>query len=345
MNIVLVTTGEFQEYIIDNIKQLLILKNKNIYVITNQIYFEKFNENDIYKKIKLINADILNDKFEYSKYNNLSNYINHKKPVFWFQTSNRFFVIYSFMVKYNIENVIHFENDVLSYYNCDILMNSLDKSKVYIPIDCYKRNVASIVFIPNHQILETILNKYNYSLSDMENFIKIKQMTNNIIENFPISMPSENYNYEQNFVCSNFENFNMIFDAASIGQYLGGVDPINFLNDVIWFIDETCIIKRYHNYYQHCKKMENGNYEPFNNFDDISLGKFLKKNDPMNIINDTIGFVNETCVIKYNDYFFFWEKINDEPYKPFIIINKKKIPIFNLHIHSKQLKKFIFDTI
>lgn len=341
MNIVLVSTGDFQEYIIDNIKHLLSLKNKNIYVITNESYFVKFNENDMKNNITLVNADELDDTFQYSKNNNLSNYINHKKPGFWFQTSNRFFVIHSFMMKYNIENVVHFENDVLSYYNCDVLISTLDKSKFYIPIDCYKRNVASVVFIPNHQILEIILKKYDCSLSDMENFVKIRETANDIIENFPISVPSENYNREQNFVCKNFEKFNMVFDAAAIGQYLGGVDLTNFFYDTIWLTDETYIVKCCHNYYEHFKKNENGNYVVFNIFDDASIGKFFKTIDPMTIINNTIGFVNETSVIKYNDYFFFWEKMQDNIYKPFVIINKQKIPIFNLHIHSKQLKKFI----
>ena len=90
---------------------------------------------------------------------------------------------------------------------------------------------------------------------------------------------------EFKFVSANFDKFNYIFDAAAIGQYLGGVDP-------------------------------------------------------KNTAGDTTGFVNETCIIKYDKYKFEW-KIIDDMKKPFIIIDNESYPIFNLHIHSKNLDKFV----
>ena len=57
-------------------------------------------------------------------------------------------------------------------------------------------------------------------------------------------------------------------------------------------------------------------------------------------LGNTVGFINETCVIKYNIYTFKW--IKKGKYKfPHIQINNKLIPINNLHIHSKNLKKFL----
>jgi hypothetical protein len=82
-----------------------------------------------------------------------------------------------------------------------------------------------------------------------------------------------------------YNNFNCIFDAAAMGQYLGGVD------------------KR-------------------------------------NIQGDTRGFVNETCVIKYNNCSFYWIKKNNL-FKPHILVNLQYIPIINLHIHSKDLQNFL----
>ena len=58
MNLILVSIGNFQEYILDNIKQLLRLEISNIYVITNSVFFDKF---DLYKdKINLIAIETLN---------------------------------------------------------------------------------------------------------------------------------------------------------------------------------------------------------------------------------------------------------------------------------------------
>ena len=118
----------------------------------------------------------------------------------------------------------------------------------------------------------------------MENFSFIKQKTG-LIENLPIFLKNNNLTDEAKFVSNNSDIFPFIFDAAAIGQYLGGVDPRNM----------------------------GGN---------------------------TKGFVNETCVIKYNNYSIWFEMV-DEKKKPFILIEEKKLPIFNLHIHSKNLKEFV----
>ena len=70
------------------------------------------------------------------------------------------------------------------------------------------------------------------------------------------------------------------------------------------------------------------------------FGQYLGGVDPRNIAGDTTGFINETCVIKYNNYEIWFEHL-DNIKKPFIKINNKQIPIFNLHIHCKNLSKFV----
>lgn len=139
------------------------------------------------------------------------------------------------------------------------------------------------MFIPTHVILKKILDNFNFNLNDMENFYYIKEKIG-FIDNFPIFV-NNNDTDEHNFVTKNFDKFNYIFDAAAIGQYLGGVDP-------------------------------------------------------RNIPGNTKGFVNETCVINFDKYSFIW-KFENNIIKPFIIIDNIKYPIFNLHIHSKNLKDFI----
>jgi len=282
INIILTCINNFQEYILDNIDQLIILEHKNIVVLTNSFLFNKFEN---YKtKINLINIDNYELSNEiYNKY--YSNKDNSFRNGFWTLTSIRFFYIYEYMKLNNVENVIHLENDVLIYYNCDNTIKSLfNNNYVYIPFDTYLRNILSIMYIPNHYIFKQILDHYDFSKNDMENFSDIMKKTN-LIQNLPIFINSNYENDEYKFVTNNFNNFNYIFDAAAIGQYLGGVDP-------------------------------------------------------RNITGDTTGFINETCIIKYNNYNFLWI-VDNEIKKPFIIINDIKYPIFNLHIHSKNLKRFM----
>lgn len=278
MNIVLVCINNFQDYIIDNINQLNKLNHKNIYIITNQhlnTYFENI------KNINLINIEELNDDYNFYNKTKLDKQFRNG---FWTLTSLRFFYLYSFIKKYNINNVIHIENDVLIYYNIEILKNNLSNEYIYIPFDTFNRNIASIMYIPNHDILKKILDNYDINKNDMDNFAYIKRKTN-LIQNFPIFNEYNSENNEIKFVSTNYDKFNFIFDAAAIGQFIGGVDPRN----------------------------QSG---------------------------DTSGFVNETCIIKYNNYTINWKYL-DNIKKPFINIDNINIPIFNLHIHCKNLKKFI----
>jgi hypothetical protein len=286
MNIVLVSIGNFQEYILTNIKQLIRLNHKKIYVITNLKFFDNFSEYN--SNIHLIDASTLEDKFQYTQKTHMN--INFRNA-FWVFTSSRFFYIYAFMKKYEIQDVVHLENDVPIYYNCDKLIPFLKSStqqKLFIPMDSYNRAIASIVYIPNAEILEKILELYEYNKNDMENFSIISYKIPDFFDKFPICISDHSQTDEEYYVTKNFEKFGFIFDAAAIGQYLGGVDP-------------------------------------------------------QNISGDTTGFINETCVIKYDRYNFQWEIDEiDNIRRPFLITEDlEKIQIFNLHIHCKNLEKFI----
>jgi hypothetical protein len=280
MNIVLTCINNFQDYILINIKQLIRLGHTKIYVITNSQLFPHFI--DYKSNITLIDAnELLTESDILEKNTTLDKSFRNG---FWYLTSLRFFYIYEFMKKYNISNVIHLENDVPVYYNCDVLQRYINPNFMYIPFDSYNRSIASIVYIPNVNIYKTILDHYNLNKTDMENFAFIRTQTG-LITNFPIFIKSNHLTPEQNYVSNNSNIFPVIFDAAAIGQYLGGVDP---------------------------------------------------RNDPTN----TIGFVNETCVIKYNNYQINFQHVNGIK-KPFIQIGTQFVPIFNLHIHSKKLKDYI----
>jgi hypothetical protein len=278
MNIVLTCIQNFQDYILINIRQLIHLGHKRIFIVTNREFFERFAE--FQDKIILVAVEDLN----------CSNYIDNSgldrnfRDGFWMLTSARLFYVYECMKKYEITDVIHLENDVMIYYNCDEFFNNkVDNTKIYIPFDSFERNIVSIMYIPNHDVFHTALQHYDFTKNDMYNFAIIKNRTS-IIENLPIFITDASQNEEYQFVTQNFNSFQMIFDAAAMGQYLGGIDPRN----------------------------QEG---------------------------DTRGFANETCVIKYNNYTFYHLIIN-EIARPFIMVQDELYPIFNLHIHSKNLHQF-----
>jgi hypothetical protein len=284
MHIVLTCINNFQEYILTNIKQLIRLGHTSIYIITNREFFTNFSE--YVENIQLIAIDELSDSYYYNERTQLD---NHFRGGFWALASARFFYLYEFMRSKDIENVVHLENDVLIYHNIDELNDIVDKTKIYLPFDTFTRNIASIMFIPNHNVFKMVLDRYNFSKNDMENFSIIQSQTG-LIENFPIFISDTICSPEYQFVTRGYNKFKIIFDAAAIGQYLGGVDP-------------------------------------------------------RNCAGDTTGFVNETCIIKYDQYRFIWNVVNGIKC-PFIVVENAdgtdcSYPIFNLHIHSKALENFI----
>ena len=276
-SLVLVCLENFQEYILTNIAQLLRLGHTEIYVLTNQHLFHEFEPfNDI---LKLVDVETLEDPFDFKGKSSLDKGF---RGGFWFHTSARFFVIHAFMLKHGLKDVIHIENDVILYYNVDKeLAETFTEQKLYIPFDTYERNIASIVYIPDADIFSKILEHYDFGKNDMYNFSEIRKRTQ-LIQNLPIFVDGKGKGntLEKAFVSNGFKKY--IFDAAAIGQLVGGVDP-------------------------------------------------------RNAAGDTRGFVNETCVIKYKEEGeIIWREV-DGFNKPFIKIFTKEVPIFNLHIHCKNL--------
>lgn len=274
MKIILVTIENFQEYIIDNIKNLKLFNNNDITVITDNKFFYLLEDYDV----ELVDCKKLEDY----NYNNNSKLDKHFRNGFWHLCSLRFFYLYSYIKSNNLCDCIHLENDVLTYIDFKDFNKYIKQNKVYATFDCDNRVIPGILFIPNSKAFEPIIDNYNFNFNDMENLAKFNE---DFICPFPI-FPIINANI--NKFNKYFFDFNSIFDAAAIGQYLGGVD----------------------------KRNKEG---------------------------DTRGFINETCIIKYNEYNFFWIRKNNL-FIPHLVINNNLIPINNLHIHCKELKKFMADN-
>jgi hypothetical protein len=162
------------------------------------------------------------------------------------------------MKKYNKTNCIHIENDYLIYFSTDEIKD-LD-NKVWLTMDSPDRCIPGIIFIPNYNTLEPLIKTYDFNNNDMVNMGKFYNNNKNLVEKLPIL---NNYPY--------FEKWNMIFDAAAIGQYLGGVDTIHKNGGIPGFVNETCVID-YSKYKFSWVKNENDLYIPMINIEE----KFYK---------------------------------------------------------------------
>lgn len=286
MNIVLVCTNNFQEYVVDNIRQLARLGHKHIFMITNLGMFHHFDS--VKYLIHLVAAEDLFyfgsrvANYEYNVYVD-----RDFRNGFWMLTSSRFFYIYEWMKKTGIQNVVHIENDVLLYRNCDELLKKVDPAYIYLPFFSFEQLIVSIMYIPNITIYEKLINHFDSALNDMTNFAKIKAITDiiyhfsksrnvpnqdQIIQYFPIYVDEDASDYHLAIASSNFGRFKRVFDAASMGQYLGGTDPRNIPGDTRGLINERCIIRC--NKYQFSWKKKGVVNCPYITIDDITYPIF-----------------------------------------------------------------------
>tara|TARA_B100000886_G_C20415640_1_gene489160 strand:+ start:1136 stop:2041 length:906 start_codon:yes stop_codon:yes gene_type:complete len=279
--VIFVDLKNHQNYILDNIKNLFLFENTNITVITEPELFNNYES--VKDSIQIVNANDLD--LHYFDKNNKQN--EKFRNGFWPLTSRRLFCVYEYMKKYDKKNCFHLENDVLIYTNLTKLAETLKKDKLYITMDAPGRCIAGIMFIPRCFNLGPLIENYMFNKNDMLNLVHFYIKYPTMCETFPIIKTNIHYNPAPNTFTKNEILFEGIFDAAAMGQYLGGVDPRN---------------KR----------------------------------------GDTRGFVNETCVVDYSKYKFAWIR-KGELYVPHIKIKDSFIPVYNLHIHCKNLKNFMAD--
>lgn len=212
---------------------------------------------------------------------NIGNYyINDAYSTLWRTSALRLFYIESLMEQRNIQNVIHFDNDVMIYKDFSLLENRLLNFDCAITSHFKSQFVFGFSFIKkansltkiNQKLLELMLlgeHKLKSIITDcMPHEMRLLGYINeqySLFDSLPILPEGEG--------SDNFDVMQVCFDPSSYGQYLGGREP-----------EENHLI-----------------------------GKAL---------------INKTIEIKF-------DKI------PLGTFNKKFFSICNLHVHSKQLEKFL----
>jgi len=277
MEIVLVMLNTFQEYILDAIQCLRKFNNHKIVVLTDCVMINIFQE----RNIKVVAVEGFMQSYKEYKQSLTNTY----RDGFWQLASYRFKILQVYMRHHRKQSIWHIENDVLVYKNLSEL-NLSNSNKILLTMDSKTRCVPGIMYIPNVETLDQCIDHFKDNLNDMENWGRCFNDLPHLVDTFPI-FPLDTSSPELTNITKNYNQFNCIFDAAAIGQYLGGVDP-------------------------------------------------------RNAKGDTSGFVNETCLINYSKYNIIWKTDStSNMLAPFLQLNSQLIPIVNLHIHCKDLKKFI----
>jgi len=233
MNIILVHIGTgFPKYIIDNIFQLLCINIVNIYVvISDQLVDELIRELRNLSKdtsdIRIIlESELRTPNDEISKY--MTQMKKEYRDNFWNTTTTRFYYITKCIEKYlpNEKNIVHIETDVLLYY--DFNVPKLDQYEIYMVKDHEYRVVPSIIIYRDLEAAERLITHItDFLFNDIGKGQLEKDLEKE--KTGPVWYNDMHILSRYPFIkcLPHLPNNSIIFDGASIGQYLCGTDPRN----------------------------------------------------------------------------------------------------------------------
>jgi hypothetical protein len=222
---------------------------------------------------------------------------------FWLFASERFFAIESFLRACRLRDVVHLENDVMLYADLDGLLPRLSEGcpRIGVTMDSERRCIPGFVFIKdvdalsemNSFLLKGYLRRRQNDMDALASYIvgadkgacsALPVVPRGYREAYPLEnalgQKGASTWYDEAFDC-----FGGIFDAAALGQFLGGIDK-----------------------------------------------RIAKDAKP--------GFINETAVYDPRNLGLFW-KDESGMRKPYGKIGDREFPVFNLHIHSKDMTEFL----
>jgi hypothetical protein len=175
----------------------------------------------------------------------------------WDPYNKRFLYLYDFIEKFQLENVFHMEHDNMLYADLQTLLPIfLERySGLGITFDNDQRCICGFMYIRNSSIMgdfaRYLADHAHMNWSDMyapayfKNSRKSEDVTHlpiviseyvkdhKLLESYYGNKASK-----KSLFCLNFEAFQSVFDAAALGQFLGGTHqafPAGFINEACIF--------------------------------------------------------------------------------------------------------------
>ena len=218
MNYILVNFGEIPSHLkfcIKNIEK--VDKNSNIILAT-----DKSTSIEDIQNINLeeIDTPYLNEIDESIK--NL-NYFDNEENILWEASLKRIFAILDVALMLDIDNFVHFDNDVLIYKSFNELQNEFSKEKINITQVSNIFLNFSYSYFPKILLLKNLADKVFEIFSNVEFYEKKYYEGNRLNE-----MVILNIVYKLEPTLFNILNSlpnkksSILFDPASYGQYLSG---------------------------------------------------------------------------------------------------------------------------
>lgn len=230
-----------------------------IYLIANKRAIERNSQVlRVDDKITCVSCESLPQSSSHQRFCKESTLDKRSFQGFWTFTSERFFYLEELIREKGLKDVFHLENDVMLYRDLEEFLPIFQKGysgKIAATFDNEKRCIPGFLYIAEPKAMTKLAHfmadRAKKAQNDMEMLSDFRVRGKSaFIEMLPIVIPE----YFRDFglqnqlgekakkpaaFSQNFASFQSIFDAAAIGQYLGGVSPRNG-KAVPGFINESC---------------------------------------------------------------------------------------------------------
>jgi hypothetical protein len=226
-----------------------IAKNSHIFFLANQINFEAFQEANFSLdincgKIEFISIESIPLSHASKEFRKNSTLDQNFRSGFWFNSSYRFLLLADYLEFSGVTDVIHIENDYVLYFDPTDKIEALKSFADFaVPLDRV-RAIPGFTWIKNEFVARNLAN-FMVSNSQVDDMASLGQFCMKNIHAFAKPFPTIPYEYavdkgfDVNIFSQGIELFGGIFDAAAVGQYIGGVHWMNDVNDTTFFINES----------------------------------------------------------------------------------------------------------
>jgi hypothetical protein len=223
---------------------IVLISSKHVAVLNKQLFAHgpSLFEFDS-KRFKIISIESLSDSQLSKDFKKSSKADQGFRDGFWLETANRFMLIADLMLQYDFKNCLHLENDNVLYFDPTSKLEIFrSHARFSVPFD-RSRAIPGIVWYKDAAIAKDLAN-YMMERSEIPDFDVLRDFCAcGLYDAKPLPTMSRDYavllGVSPEDYCLGYEEFAGIFDAAAIGQYIGGVDPRNIAGNSRFFINET----------------------------------------------------------------------------------------------------------
>ena len=227
-----------------------IAKNSRIVFLANEANhsrFKKLVENSAHlssKKIEFVPIESFPKSSASETFDTSSTLDRSFRGGFWFQASNRFIVLADYLRHTQIQNVVHIENDYVLYFDPNDKIEEFKQfSDFAAPIDRV-RAIPGIVWIKNPGVAEKLAkfianNPHQDDMTSVGQFCLLSpEIHAKPLPTLP-KLYAEEKGLDLNRYSQGIDLFGGVFDAAAIGQYIGGIHWMNDPADTSFFQNES----------------------------------------------------------------------------------------------------------